>query len=118
MAIAAVSSSTTCQCLTQFCSPRAYHIASNSNFNSKPTYFQLFLANTSLSLSSTPTISFNSPLPVKAQAANPVPGDGQPMLPPYNVLITGSTKGFSFSLPEFARRKLWEHYKLSTHFLL
>ncbi|XWS74659.1 hypothetical protein CRYUN_Cryun01aG0016900 [Craigia yunnanensis] len=93
----ATAASSTCQFLTQFWSPRAHpNIFSPI---SKPTHFQPFLANSSLqnnSLSPTPTISLNSPLLVKALAATP--GERQPMLPPYNVLITGSSKGIGYAL--------------------
>ncbi|XVF82637.1 hypothetical protein PTKIN_Ptkin16aG0065100 [Pterospermum kingtungense] len=92
MAITASASSScsTYHCLTHFLSPRPYPIIF------KQTHFQPFLANTSLS--PTPTISLSSPLPVKAQAVTASPGERQPMLPPYNVLITGSTKGIGYAL--------------------
>ncbi|XVF24591.1 hypothetical protein REPUB_Repub13aG0140900 [Reevesia pubescens] len=101
MAIAGAASSTsTCPFLTQFRSPssRAPPIIFSLFSNSKPTHFQpykLAIAIASLqnnNSSPTPTISLNSPLLVKPQAS------AIPMLPPYNVLITGSTKGIGYAL--------------------
>ncbi|XP_007010600.2 PREDICTED: chlorophyll(ide) b reductase NOL, chloroplastic isoform X1 [Theobroma cacao] len=95
--MATAASSTCCQFLTPVWSPGAHPVIFPPI--SKPTHFQPFLANASLqnsAFSPTPTTSFYSPLSVKAQAATP--GETQPMLPPYNVLITGSSKGIGYAL--------------------
>ncbi|XP_021296409.1 chlorophyll(ide) b reductase NOL, chloroplastic [Herrania umbratica] len=95
--MATAASSTCCQFLTSVWSPRAHSIIFPPI--SKPTHFQPYLATASLqnsAFSPTPTTSSYSPLSVKAQAATP--GERQPMLPPYNVLITGSSKGIGYAL--------------------
>ncbi|XP_022765621.1 chlorophyll(ide) b reductase NOL, chloroplastic [Durio zibethinus] len=92
----ATAAASTCQFLTQFWYPRPHPIIFSPIF--KPTHFQPYFAHGYLQNNSspTPTISLNPPFPVKAQAATP--GDRQPMLPPYNVLITGSSKGIGYAL--------------------
>nr|KJB73296.1 hypothetical protein B456_011G226100 [Gossypium raimondii] len=97
--MATATSSSTCQFLTHFGSPRPHPIIFSPI--SKQTHFQPYriIANGSLRnnyYSPTPTISSNSPLLVKAQAS--INGEREPMVPPYNVLITGSSKGIGYAL--------------------
>ncbi|GMJ11892.1 NYC1-like [Hibiscus trionum] len=96
---AAALSSPTCQFFTDLWSSRAHPIIFSPI--SKPTHFHSYSLTPNASLqknhsSPTPTISSNSPLLVKAQAS--INGQTQPMVPPYNVLITGSTKGIGYAL--------------------
>ncbi|KAA3481499.1 Chlorophyll (ide) b reductase NOL, chloroplastic-like protein [Gossypium australe] len=97
--MATATSSPTCQFLTHFGSPRPHPIIFSPI--AKQTHFQPYriIANGSLRnnyYSPTPTISSNSPLLVKAQAS--INGEREPMVPPYNVLITGSSKGIGYAL--------------------
>ncbi|TYJ15889.1 hypothetical protein E1A91_A10G213100v1 [Gossypium mustelinum] len=97
--MATATSSPTCQFLTHFGSPRPHPIIFPPI--SKQTHFQPYriIANGSLRnnyFSPTPTISSNSPLLVKAQAS--INGEREPMVPPFNVLITGSSKGIGYAL--------------------
>ncbi|XP_017647167.1 chlorophyll(ide) b reductase NOL, chloroplastic isoform X2 [Gossypium arboreum] len=97
--MATATSSPACQFLTHFGSPRPHPIIFSPI--SKQTHFQPYriIANGSLRnnyFSPTPTISSNSPLLVKAQAS--INGEREPMVPPYNVLITGSSKGIGYAL--------------------
>ncbi|XP_039021632.1 chlorophyll(ide) b reductase NOL, chloroplastic-like isoform X1 [Hibiscus syriacus] len=88
-----MATASTCQFFTDFWSSRAHPIIFSPI--SKPSHFQSYSLTANVSLQKNHSLS-NPPLLVKAQAS--INGKTQPMVPPYNVLITGSSKGIGYAL--------------------